>query len=68
MRPDSATTAWLGLQTVAVLARVLVVVALALGLFLSVFLGYITLPLIAPAMLGVGYLAAQIGRKVLRSR
>jgi hypothetical protein len=65
---DSATMAWLGFQTVTVLARVLVAVALSLGLFLSVFLGYITLPLIAPALLGVGYLAVQIGRKALRAR
>jgi hypothetical protein len=51
-----------------IVMRVLVVVGLWLGLFLAVFLGYVTLPLIAPAVLGVGYLAVQIGRKVLRSR
>jgi hypothetical protein len=65
---ESAAVAWLGFQAVTVVVRVLVVVGLSLGLFLSVFLGYITLPLIAPALLGVGYLAVQIGRKVLRSR
>jgi hypothetical protein len=65
---ESATVAWLGFQAVAVVVRVLVVVGLSLGLFLCVFLGYITLPLMAPALLGVGYVAVQIGRKVLRSR
>jgi hypothetical protein len=65
---STATTAWIGFQAVAVIARVLVVVGLWLGLFLAVFLGYVTLPLIAPAVLGAGYLALQIGRKVLHSR
>jgi hypothetical protein len=64
----SATTAWVGFQAVVVVVRVLVVVGLWLGLFLAVFLGYVTLPLIAPAVLGVGYVVVQIGRKVLRSR
>jgi hypothetical protein len=65
---DTVTTAWLGFQTLTVLVRVVAVVGLSLGLFLSVFLGYITLPLMAPALLGVGYLGVRIGRKVLRSR
>jgi hypothetical protein len=69
MRPDpTPPTLWLGLQTIAVLVRVVAVVALALVLFLSVFLGYITLPLIAPGLLGLGYVCATLGRRVLRSR
>jgi hypothetical protein len=71
MRPDlehGQPTIWLGFQAVAVVMRVLMVVGLWLGLFLAGFLGYVTLPLIAPAVLGVGYLAVQIGRKLLRSR
>jgi hypothetical protein len=75
MRPDPGLpdschqpTIWLGFQAVTVLVRVVIVVALALLLFLSVFLGYITLPLIAPGILGVGYLAMRVGRRLLHSR
>jgi hypothetical protein len=63
-----ATALWLGFQILTVMLRVVAVVGLALGMFLCVFLGYITLPLIAPALLGAGYLGVRIGRRALRSR
>jgi hypothetical protein len=61
-------TVWLGLQLLTVLIRVSAVVVLALVLFLSVFLGYITLPLLVPILLGVGYAGLVLWRKVFRSR
>ena len=75
MRPDPSLldiepqqhTIWRGLQTATVLLRVMVVVALGLLLFLSVFLGLLTLPLIAPGLLGLGYLGVVVGRKLPRA-
>ena len=76
MRPDpmlaettpGQPTIWLGLQVLSVLIRVAAVVALALVLFLSVFLGYITLPLVVPILLGLGYAGLRFWRKVRRTR
>jgi hypothetical protein len=59
----STTTSWLIAQSLLVLLRVIAVVAVAVALFLLVFLGYITLPLLAPLILGIGYAAFIVWRR-----
>ena len=66
--PDSPSSSWFIAQSLLVLIRVIGVVALAVALFLLVFLGYITFPLVAPIMLGVGYAAVLFWRRTSRRR
>ena len=49
-----------------VLVRVVVVVTAALGLFLLVFLGYITVPVAAPVVLALGYGLVALWRRQRR--